>query len=159
MKFKINRDHFSNGLAQVLTTQLATDPAAAAQWISKLPPGASQIEAAGTLATVWASSDIEAAVAWSSTISDPSLKGTIVSHLGTTWGAIEPDQAIAWLDTLPSDVASQGITGAFNSCRRGLFELVQTPQQTGGDAQVQEVPGQAIDEGRMIGAGEVKYLA
>ncbi len=92
-----------------------TDPAAAAQWISKLPTGASQIEAAGTLATVWASSDIEAAVAWSSTISDPSLKGAVVSHLGTTWGAIEPDQAIAWLDTLPADVASQGISGAFNS--------------------------------------------
>jgi hypothetical protein len=94
----------------------AGDPAAAAEWIAKLPHGAVRDDAAGTLATIWAAADIQAAIKWTDTLTEPEMKKNTIDHLGTTWGAIEPKKALAWLDTLPHDDTRREATrGALNS--------------------------------------------
>jgi hypothetical protein len=94
----------------------AGDPAAAAEWIAKLPEGKVREDAAGALATIWAAADIQAAIKWTDTLTEPAMKKNTIDHLGTTWGAIEPKKALAWLDTLPQDETRREATrGALNS--------------------------------------------
>jgi hypothetical protein len=117
-------EHFTDAVSQpdgaAIATTIAdiwgtTNPAEASAWIDKLPAGPGKDEAAATLATVWAASDIDAAVKWSVSLTDESIRKEVITHIGTTWGAIEPDSALSWLHSLPAAVASDGITGAFNS--------------------------------------------
>ena len=93
----------------------ASDPQAASLWVSELPDGPVRDQAAGTLATVWATVDIQAAARWSEGLEDASMREQVVAHLGTSWGALEPDRAVEWLMGLPPELASEGLTGAFNS--------------------------------------------
>lgn len=117
-------DHFTEAVSEpdgaALATTIAdiwgtTNPAEASEWINQLPPGPGKDEAAATLATVWAASDIQAAVEWSAGLGDERMRKQVITHIGTTWGAIEPDLALDWLQSLPSKLAADGITGAFNS--------------------------------------------
>lgn len=91
-----------------------TNPSAAASWVSQLPEGPARQEAAGTLASVWASHDIQAATKWSESL-DAALRGQVVEHLATTWGAIEPDKALAWIATQPQPFQTDALKGAYNS--------------------------------------------
>lgn len=104
-------------LASALTNAWgAADPAAAAQWIDKLPPGPARREAAGVLATIWTASDIQAAIQWTQKLEVPEMKAAAIEHIGTTWGAIEPKKAIDWLATLPPDATrTEATRGALNS--------------------------------------------
>ncbi len=117
-------EHFENAISQPDGAAIAitltdiwatTDPAAASVWVAKMPAGPIKDEAAATLAIVWAASDINASVAWSEALGDEAMRRKVVTHIGTTWGAIDPDAALDWLQSLPGPLASQGISGAFNS--------------------------------------------
>ncbi len=103
-------------LAGVLADIWGTsDPAAAANWINRLPAGPGREEAAGTLATVWAASDVIAAAQWADGLKDETARAAAVEHLATTWGAIDPDKAIAWIDTQPAALRDRALHGAYNS--------------------------------------------
>lgn len=60
---------------------MASDPAAAGDWLTRFPPGTAQDDALETLMTFWKALNSEEASRWASQLSDPALRGKIQSLL------------------------------------------------------------------------------
>ena len=87
----------SGAVSSIVSHLNLTDPAAAAEWLNELRPGAARD--AGVLMLLASGTDIPPAdgMRWAETIGQASIRTTLASQMTLRWLATQPEQAKAWL--------------------------------------------------------------